>query len=102
MVYDMNKDRKYYEAHKAEVLARNQAYRSKIMQQIRVLKSDIGCQECGEDDWRCLDFHHIDPEQKTMGVSAMRGWSLKKIMEEAAKCVVLCSNCHRKKHAPEA
>ena len=102
MVYDMNKDQKYYQAHKAEVLARNNAYRNRVLQEIRDLKAEAGCQECGETDWRCLDFHHTDPEQKVRSVSSMRGLSLKRVMEEVNKCLVLCSNCHRKQHAPEA
>ena len=36
------------------------------------------CVHCGEDDWRCLEAHHI----------AGRAY------DEA--CVVVCRNCHRK------
>jgi len=54
------------------------------------------CVLCGYD--RCLaalEFHHLDPTQKrfaiggrglTRGIDALRA--------EAAKCVLLCSNCH--------
>lgn len=102
MVYDMNKDQRYYQSHKAEVLARNQAYRQRVLDEIRRLKSEASCASCGEADWRCLDFHHRDPAQKVRSISSMRGLSLARVREEAAKCDVLCSNCHRKHHAPEA
>jgi len=54
------------------------------------------CVLCGYD--RCvgaLHFHHLDPETKEFGISR-RGFtrSIKKMREEAAKCVLLCSNCH--------
>jgi hypothetical protein len=42
-----------------------------------------------------LHFHHLDPETKEFGISR-RGFtrSIQKMREEAAKCVLLCSNCH--------
>ena len=54
------------------------------------------CILCGYD--RCvgaLHFHHIDPDTKEFGISR-RGFtrSIEKMREEAAKCVLLCSNCH--------
>lgn len=97
----MNKDQRYYAKHKSEVRARNEAYRKRVRTQVRDLKSKLGCSECPERDWRCLDFHHTDPAQKELGISRMYGWSFEKISKEIAKCVVLCSNCHRKHHASE-
>ena len=48
-----------------------------------------------------LEFHHINPAEKEFGLGAIRGsivsWS--KIVEEAKKCVLLCSRCHREIHA---
>jgi hypothetical protein len=44
---------------------------------------------------RALEFHHRDPAQKAFGV-ALHGVtrSLARARAEAAKCVLLCSNCH--------
>jgi transposase len=44
---------------------------------------------------RALHFHHVDPEQKAFGLSE-RGVarSIKRARAEAAKCVLLCANCH--------
>jgi hypothetical protein len=47
---------------------------------------------------RCLnalEFHHLDPTEKEFGVS-MRGItrSIEAVRAEAAKCVLLCANCH--------
>jgi hypothetical protein len=54
------------------------------------------CVICGYD--RCvgaLQFHHVDPAEKRFAI-AHRGAarSLASMREEAAKCVLLCSNCH--------
>ena len=83
-------------------------YRCKRCRQQRVLEwrrrarllliAEAGgaCLICGYD--RCvgaLHFHHLDPETKEFGISR-RGFtrSIEKMREEAAKCVLLSSNCH--------
>lgn len=56
------------------------------------------CQMCGYDEFAgALQFHHLDPSKKSFGL-AMRGLtrSIDKLREEAAKCVLLCANCHAK------
>jgi hypothetical protein len=42
-----------------------------------------------------LHFHHVDPTQKAFSL-ARQGVtrSLESARAEAAKCVLLCSNCH--------
>ncbi len=54
------------------------------------------CCLCGYD--RCvsaLEFHHLDPVTKRLGIAAGGlGHSLETLREEIAKCVLLCSNCH--------
>ena len=58
------------------------------------------CNLCFESNTSCLDFHHKNPQEKTASVSQYSsfGFSIKKIRTEIKKCVVLCSNCHRKQH----
>ena len=41
-----------------------------------------------------LHFHHVDPAQKSFAVTMARGKSLAAYREEAAKCVLVCANCH--------
>ena len=57
---------------------------------------------CGYD--KCpgaLHFHHVDPTEKDLGISDMRGsirgWAT--IIIELRKCILLCSNCHAEVHA---
>ena len=54
------------------------------------------CALCGYE--RCvgaLHFHHVDPTSKCFGLSS-RGFarSIDAARREAAKCVLLCANCH--------
>jgi hypothetical protein len=55
------------------------------------------CTKCGNEDGRVLDFHHIDSEKKKFGISVSQWYNqpLVELIEELAKCVVLCANCHR-------
>lgn len=56
------------------------------------------CVLCGYDEFPgALQFHHVDPSGKSFGLS-MRGLtrSIARLREEAAKCVLLCANCHAK------
>jgi hypothetical protein len=54
------------------------------------------CTLCGYDrSPAALHFHHRDPSQKafSLGVRGItRG--IDRLREEAAKCVLLCANCH--------
>lgn len=56
------------------------------------------CKHCGEDDPIVLDLHHVDPAGKDAGPSQLLGGSLEVLREEIRKCIVLCSNCHRREH----
>lgn len=84
------------DAAKAKVKARNR----ELACQLRELKGSLSCQLCGTSDPAVLDFHHRDPSTKeiTIANAARLGWGKQRLMEEIAKCDVLCANCHRKTH----
>lgn len=51
------------------------------------------------DDISIFDFHHLDADEKDFALSSkFDRLSWKKLKIELDKCVLLCSNCHRKKH----
>lgn len=57
------------------------------------------CSNCGLVDEVCVyDLHHVNPEDKEVlvGELSMSKWEI--IKEEVDKCILLCSNCHRKFH----
>ena len=54
------------------------------------------CKLCGYKKYvGALDFHHINPKQKSFALS-VKGlcYSWDTILEEAKKCVLVCKNCH--------
>jgi hypothetical protein len=60
------------------------------------------CACCGYD--KCadaLELHHLDPLEKEFGLGSImanpKKWEA--LVDEAKKCVLLCSNCHREHHA---
>lgn len=55
------------------------------------------CSQCGATE--DLEFHHVDPAQKI--THRLWGWRLDRIVEELAKCVVLCGPCHDELHSAE-
>ena len=64
----------------------------------RILVEEAGgcCTSCGYDRCiRCLHFHHVDPRTKSFALGG-RGLAraIDELRAEAAKCVLLCSNCH--------
>ncbi len=43
---------------------------------------------------RALQFHHINPKDKSFNLSKYSHLSHKTYLEECKKCALLCSNCH--------
>jgi len=62
-------------------------------------KRICGCHFCKENEPVCLDFHHLNPNEKENEVSVLAGYSKSRLKLEIKKCIVVCSNCHRKLHA---
>ncbi len=88
---------KNQEHAKEKVIERKNA----IKKWFKEIKGQLRCEQCGENHPACLEFHHLNPSEKEINLSeavAIKGWSKNKILDEIDKCVVLCSNCHRKLH----
>ncbi|HET9682065.1 MAG TPA: hypothetical protein VFP19_08505 [Candidatus Limnocylindrales bacterium] len=68
-------------------------YHADILDQLR----SVPCADCGRSYAQCaMDFDHRDPSQKVNGVTRMiSNASLERILAEAAKCDIVCANCHR-------
>lgn len=60
---------------------------------------DVPCADCAERFSPCvMDFDHLDPAVKDQGVTRMIGRaSVSRILAEAAKCDIVCANCHRRR-----
>jgi len=88
---------RYKTSNKRDV---NLERKKKLLIKVQELKSSVGCSTCPEKDYRCLDYHHLDPTNKVDNVAQLvgQGVSWVNILKEIKKCIVLCANCHRKLH----
>lgn len=66
-------------------------------------RTSLKCERCGENRFWVLEFHHQNPSEKEHNISDLtnKGYSIKTILKEVNKCIVLCANCHRDHHYQE-
>lgn len=89
-----------YIRNKAKIHEKCMERRTALRLRISNYKSDKGCFFCKENEPVCLDFHHKNPNEKEGNVgNLITKAGEKRTLEEIEKCVVVCSNCHRKLHA---
>lgn len=93
--------RQHYLANKEKYIAGARKYKDAVRSNLNEIKSSLTCAACGEDEPCCLDFHHKDADVKEIAIATAVnwGWSKERLQLELDKCIVLCSNCHRKFHA---
>jgi hypothetical protein len=93
------KNNKYYYVKKAK---ENKTKTKKIISQIKSEIKSGGCCICGESHPATLDFHHKNKDDKlfTIGQNKLH-YGVETVKKELDKCIVLCSNCHRKLHWQE-
>lgn len=96
-----------YERNKEKVKKRcAEAAKTRILERRKYIYEYLSkhpCIKCGEDDPRCLDFDHIEPDNKDLAISRAiwNNWSMKRLNNEIEKCQILCANCHRKRTAEQ-
>ncbi len=90
----------HYKNNKNKYYEKNKDRKSSYRKWFSSIRENLFCKICGENHPAVLDFHHEDPSEKDKNISAMiyRAYDKEKIVAEMKKCVVLCSNCHRKLH----
>jgi len=86
--------------HKKQTRAEHDKCRRKAVRKfLQKYLFDMARADCGESDIRCLDFDHIYGDEK---FNISQAWRLRGGLEtlkaELEKCIVRCSNCHRKQH----
>lgn len=94
--------RKHYLANKGKYRADNDRRRAETGEWYKTFKSTLSCTQCGESHRACIEFHHTDNDKEdSVARIANTATSPRAILREVAKCMVLCSNCHRKLHYAE-
>ncbi len=79
--------------HQKTILRRNMK-----LQAIKLLGGK--CCICGYN--KCIDaleFHHKNPNQKDFKLGSGNTISWKEYKQEALKCILVCSNCHKEIHS---
>ncbi len=89
--------RRYYAENKAKVFASQNSKRNKWRKYIQEVKESSPCMDCGiQYPHYVMDFDHVRGV-KVGNISTGLGTfsSFEKLLEEIAKCEVVCANCHR-------
>ena len=85
-------------------LASQLRYQAKKHRSLKVRFVEIkggACEECGYSrHLPALEFHHRTGLDKTFALSDSN-WSWSRAAAEIGKCVLVCANCHRSRHAAE-
>jgi hypothetical protein len=81
-----------------------QTQRGWVRKQYLIEQRGGGCQACGYNKCsRCLSFHHRDPSTKSFMLDVRnignKKWDV--VLDEFAKCDLLCMNCHGEVHHEE-
>jgi hypothetical protein len=97
------RSRARYRQNPKDRLVSNERYKKYLRDLINEHKKAGACIRCGIADYRVLDFHHRDPSQKKIGLNLAWKQHVGKqvILDEIAKCDLICANCHRILHWEE-
>lgn len=91
--------RRYYMRSKQAIVDRTRQKRAEIRKWLIDYKTERGCKECGNKHPAVLDFHHTGGrKERGLTECANSQFSQQRLEEEIAKCIILCSNCHRISH----
>ena len=83
-------------AHNAQIHARNKRVAKVMQERLLAYLREHPCVDCGEDDVLVLEFDHL--RDKTHNIAYLiRCGSWERVLEEIAKCDVVCANCHRRR-----
>ena len=91
-------ERRWYAANKASVAAKKDRKRARLRRLVQEAKS-CPCADCGVTyPYYVMDFDHRDGTEKAMIVSKLVNFgATQRLLDEMAKCDVVCANCHRER-----
>jgi len=88
-----------YLRNKEKVRETTRRRRREIVAWLTEYKVSRGCSRCPENHVATIDYHHENGEKdQCLAYASRLQWSQERLEREVAKCIVLCSNCHRKLH----
>lgn len=96
--------REYGKAHRKEQYARRLVRHRQLRVKLILMRGGV-CEGCMESSYNgrngaIFHFHHTDPTTKLFNIgNGITNKSWQTILAEAAKCVMLCANCHELQHS---
>jgi hypothetical protein len=95
-------NRAHYQANRELYIERARQRASEVRRERLVYLMEFfranPCVDCGENDPLVLEFDHLGDKAFTIG-EGLRDRSWCSILDEIAKCEVVCANCHRRRTA---
>lgn len=86
------------ERYVTSAMSRRRRLREERMQLVIDHLRSHPCVDCGEDDILVLEFDHV--QDKRFSISrGIQDRPLQDLLDEMAKCDVVCANCHRRRTA---
>lgn len=82
---------------------KNQQMRAYERKKFLVDQKGGKCERCGYNtNYAALCFHHKDPSDKLFSIDSRKcsNTNMESLIIEAAKCMLLCNNCHMEIHNP--
>lgn len=87
--------KKYYEADKQYYINKAKERKQRLRKMVDEYKS-VPCMDCGiQYPPHVMDFDHRENKFDDVARLVINNVSVKRILDEIAKCDVVCSNCHR-------
>jgi hypothetical protein len=97
--------RQHYAQHReryvAQAMRRKQALAVERAEYLVEFFRQRSCVDCGEGDPLVLEFDHL-ANKKFNIAKGLRNHSWQAVLDEIAKCDVVCANCHRRRTALRA
>lgn len=95
--------RAWWRTEKGRAMAKRQALKRKARgREILDAARRVPCADCQlRFPVCCMDFHHVRGP-KLFRIAQQVRHSVAGLKRELAKCIVLCANCHRIRHWPQA
>lgn len=90
--------RDYYRRNPHKNRANVKRWQNENKDRVELYKKEHPCVRCGENDYRCLTFHHLRDKKHNVSAMPSSGFRWETILKEINKCEVLCANCHAREH----
>ena len=89
--------RNHYRKNKRQYLDKNTKSFKKRREFVQQIKEQP-CADCGiKYPYYVMDFDHRENEAKKFGLNSLGRVTMSILIQEIAKCDVVCSNCHRER-----